>query len=123
MIHVGINDILQNTNDTDMNNLPDGILKIANTCQNYNIGKIFILALLPSKGNKGSISQINVTLKQVCSRNNFRFVDHKNIGFDNLWVDGIHLLNSGKAILGSNFVSDVNRYFGKNDNFIENVVM
>ena len=123
MIHVGINDILQNTNDTDMNNLPDGILEIANTCQNYNIGKIFILALLPSKRNKGSISEINVTLKQVCSRNNLRFVDHKNIGFDNLWVDGIHLLNSGKAILGSNFVSYVNRYFGKNDNFIENVMI
>ena len=75
------------------------------------------------KANKGSISQINVALKQVCSRNNFRFVDHKNIRFDNLWVDGIHLLNSGKAILGSNFVSDVNRYFGKNDNFIENVMI
>ena len=52
MIHVGINDILQNTNDTDINNLPDGILKIANTCQNYNIGKIFIFALLPSKRTK-----------------------------------------------------------------------
>ena len=52
MIHVGINDILQNTNDTDINNLPDGTLKIANTCQNYNIGKIFILALLRSKRTK-----------------------------------------------------------------------
>ena len=49
IIHVGINDILRNKNDTDINNLPESILEIANTCQDYNIGKIFISALLPSK--------------------------------------------------------------------------
>ena len=55
IIHVGINDILRNKNDTDMNNLPDSILEIANTCQNYNIGKIFISALPPSKRTKINI--------------------------------------------------------------------
>ena len=49
IVHVGINDNLRNKNDTDVNNLPDSILEVANTCQNYNIGKIFIWALLPSK--------------------------------------------------------------------------
>ena len=118
IIHVGINDILQNKNDTDLNNLPDSILEIANTCKNYNIGKIYISALLPPKRTKVNISQINETLKHLCSRKNFMFVEHKNIGFDDLWVDGIHLLNSGKAMLGSTFVSEVNRYFGKSDNFL-----
>ena len=33
-------------NDTDMNNLPDSILEIENTCHNYNIDKIFISAIL-----------------------------------------------------------------------------
>ena len=59
-------------------------------------------------------------MKSLCSRNNFISTEHKNIGFDDLWVDGIHLLNSGKAILSSNFVSEVNRCFGKSDNFIGN---
>ena len=120
IIHVGINDILRNKNDTDLNNLPDSILEIANTCQNYNIGKIFISALLPSKRTKVNISQINETLKHLCSRNNFIFVEHENIGFDNLWVDRIHLLNSEKAMFGSNFVSEVNRYFAESDNFLGN---
>ena len=62
-IHIGINDIFRNKNDTDLNNLRDSILEIANTCQNYNIGKIFISALLPSKRTKVNISQINETLK------------------------------------------------------------
>ena len=119
-IHIGINDIFRNKNDTDLNNLRDSILEIANTCQNYNIGKIFISALLPSKRTEVNISQINETLKRLCSRNNFIFVEHENIGFDDLWIDGIYLLNSGKAMLGSNFVSEVNRYFGESDNFLGN---
>ena len=120
IIHVGINDILRNENDTDLNNLPESILEIANTCQNYNIGKIFISALLPSKRTKFNISQINETLKRLCARNSFIFVKHKNICFHDLWVDGIHLLNSGEAMLVSNFVSEVNRYFVKSDNFLGN---
>ena len=56
IIHVGINDILPNKNDSDLNNLPESILEITNTCQNYNIAKIFISALLPSKRTKVNIS-------------------------------------------------------------------
>ena len=119
IIHVGINDILRNKTDTDLN-LPESILEIANACQNYKIGKIFMLALLPLRRTKNNISQINKTLKHLRSRNNFIFVEHENIGFDDLWVDGIHLLSSGKAMLGSNFVSYVNRYFGESDNFLRN---
>ena len=78
------------------------------------------MALLPSKRTKANISQINKTLKHLCSRINFIFVEHENIGFDDLCVDGIHLLNSEKGMLGSNFVSEVNRYFGESDNFLGN---
>ena len=46
------------------------------------------------------------------------FVEHENIGFDDLWVDGTYLLNSGKPMLDSNVVSEVNKYFGKSDNFL-----
>ena len=67
------------------------------------------------------ISKINETLNNLCLRNNFTFFEHKNIGFDDLWVDGIHFFNSGKAMLGSIFVSEVNRYFGESDNFIGNL--
>ena len=83
----------------------DSILEIANTCQNYNIGKIFISALLPSKRTKVNISKIDETLKNICSRKKFIFVEHKNIGFDDLWVDGIHLLNFGKVVLRRNLFS------------------
>ena len=50
-----------------MNNLPDSILEIENTCHNYNIDKIFISAILSSKWTKVNISRINETLKYSCS--------------------------------------------------------
>ena len=37
-----------------MNNMPDSILEIANTCQNYNIGKIFISDITTIKVNQSS---------------------------------------------------------------------
>ena len=88
-----------------MNNLSNSILEIANTCKNYNIGKIFISAILASKRTKVNVLQIHESLKHLCSRNNFIFASQKNIGFDDLWVDRIHLLIAGKALLGISFVS------------------
>ena len=38
IIHVGINDVIRDKNDIDLNNLPDSILEIANTCQNNHLG-------------------------------------------------------------------------------------
>ena len=111
IIHVGINDILRNKNDTDMNKLPESI-------SNCIYLQKYLYWLYYHQREPDSI--YHKSMKPLCSRNNFMFVEHKNIGFDDLWVDGIHLLNSRKAMLGSNFVSEVNRYFGKSDNFLGN---
>ena len=59
-------------------------------------------------------------MRHLCSRNNFIFVEDQDVGFGDLWVDEIYFLNSGKAIIGSNFLSEVNRYFGKSDTFLGN---
>ena len=59
-------------------------------------------------------------MRHLWSRNNFIFVEDQDIGFGDLWVDEIYFLNSGKAIIGSNFLSEVNRYFGKSDTFLGN---
>ena len=94
-----------------MNNLPDSILEIANTCQYDSILKIFFSAIPPSKRNKVNMSQISETLKYVCR-------EYRYIALDYLWLDRIYLLNSGKAMLVSNnYVLELHRFFGKSDNF------
>ena len=47
IIHVGINDLLRPKHD-ELDKLPGNIIKVGNTCQKYNTGKIYISAILPS---------------------------------------------------------------------------
>ena len=50
-------------------------------------------------------------------KNNFVFIDHQNITNNDLWVDGIHPTNSGKAILVRDFAEKVNEFLCQNSNF------
>ena len=46
---------------------------------------------------------------------NFEFIDHKQITTKFLWNDGIHLLDTGKSVLGQNFVNKVSNFFRENN--------
>ena len=46
VIHVGINDILRNKGENEVNDIPRKITNIADTCRNYNIPKIFISSII-----------------------------------------------------------------------------
>ena len=48
---------------------------------------------------------------------NFELIDHRQITGKFLWNDGINLLDTGRSILGHNFVSRVSNSFCKNDCF------
>ena len=117
IIHVGINDILRSKHD-ELHKLPENIIKVANTCQKYNIGKIYISAILPSTRTNINIYDINQKLRDLCMKHKFEFIDHEQITSKFLWNDGIHLLDSGKSILGQNFVNRVSNFFRKNDSFL-----
>ena len=62
-------------------------------------------------------SDINKKLRELCMKHNFEFIDHEQITSKFLWNDGIHLLDTGKSILGQNFVNRVSNFFKKNDSF------
>lgn len=42
----------------------------------------------------------------------------EGISSGDLWVNGIHLLNSGKFILGNNFVNELNRCIDNGNYFL-----
>ena len=60
--------------------------------------------------NKYNIFDINKKLRDLCLKYNFEFIDHQQITTKFLWNDGIHLLDTGKSILGQNFVSRVSNF-------------
>ena len=76
IIQDGINDILRSKNDK-FDKLPENIRKVGNTCQKYNIGKIYISAILPSTRTNINVFDINEKLRDLCMKHNFEFIDHE----------------------------------------------
>ena len=74
-----------------------------NTCQKYNIGKIYISAILPSTRANINIFDINKKLRELFMKYNFEFIGHQQITTEVIWNDAIHLVDIGKSILSQNF--------------------
>ena len=70
--------------------------------------------MLPSSRAKINMKPINEKLKGLYFRNNFNFIDPREITSNDLWVDGIHLSILGKARLAKVFVIEVKNYLVKN---------
>ena len=116
IIHVCIKVILRSKHE-ELDKLPKIIIKVWNTCQKCNIRKIYISAILPSTRTNINIFDINKKLRDLCMKHIFEFNDHKQITSKSLWNDGIRLLDTGKSILGQNFLNRVSNFFRKNDSF------
>ena len=65
-MHVGINDISRSKDPNDLNDLPENV--VGKICQNYNIGKIFILGITPSTRTNVDISNIIKKIRELCKK-------------------------------------------------------
>ena len=109
-IHVGINDLLSNVKST--NDICKDITDISLRCRNNNIGMIFISSVAySSKVNLASVQQLNVLLFHECRRNGFKLVDNEAVSEIDLWIDGIHIIESGKRIIANNLIDSLNYFF------------
>ena len=100
IIHVGINDLL--SNDKSTNDICKEIIDIVPRCRNDNIGMIFISSIAYSSKVNPSLLQVNGLLFDECRRNDFKFVDNGAVSEIDLWIDGIHMTESGKRIIANN---------------------
>ena len=90
---------------------------MGNTCQKYNIEK-YIYQQYFHQQELILIFDINKKLRDLCMKHNFEFIDHEQITPKFVWNDGIHLLDTGKSILGQNFVNSLSNVFRQNDSFL-----
>ena len=57
------------------------------------------------------MQRLNRALYDECQRNGFTFVENGAITENDLWVDGIHLQESGKRIIANNnFLESANPF-------------
>ena len=99
---MGISDILRCKNDEELKELPKYKIKVAHTCQEYNIGKIYISSIVTCTRTFANKTKINEDIKSMCISNNFEFIEHNRKTAKDSWKDGVHLRESDKVYLAQN---------------------
>ena len=98
---MSVNNVLKLGSNIDT--LSKDIINIANHCKNFGVKQIIISGFTLTMGlNVSFIYQLNNSIKVLCQKHDYRFIDNSNVSSDrseNLWQDGLHLNNSGKGVL------------------------
>ena len=60
--------------------------------------------------NVKTIENIHNKIVSLCSKLNLQYIDNRNINASQLFKDRLHLVESGKANLANNFISNLNNF-------------
>ena len=63
---------------------------------------------LTTRLNAKFIYQLNNSIKELCQKHDYSFIDNNNILSENLSQDRLHLSSSGKGVLANNYVVTLN---------------
>ena len=111
LLHVGVNDLLNDESQDSVQNLLDNLKQIGLKCKSAGVTRILISEIaVNNKLTIAFISSINQLISNMCRDNSFVFIDNNNIPTASLFRDGLHLLEIGKRILANNFIDNLNNF-------------
>ena len=109
IIHVGINDLLNDYGDLIVNKVLKNFHAMIKKCRDFDVRNILLSGLVYCKRVELSIlEKLHLKVVELCSQNNVMYIDNRNIYGMHLYQDNLHLLHSGKRILLNNFISNLN---------------
>ena len=108
LIHVGTNDV--GAGDKTPKEVANTILKIGEKCQVAGINTVMISALTKRKNLKlqKKINEVNDILADECPQQNFHYISNRNIIYDDICYDKLHLTKGGTCKLANNFINAIN---------------
>ena len=93
LLHVGVNDLLNDEIQGSSNNLRDNLKQIDLKCKSAWVKRILISGIVFSKKLASAyISSVNQRIFNMCRDNSFAFIDNNDIPASSLFSDGLHLL-------------------------------
>ena len=103
---------MNSQNETiDIKEIANDIIDAAVQCRNYNISSVFISGIIySSKVDYSLIDSLNQLLYEECIKFGFTFVNNGAVSQNNLWKDGIHLLQSGRQIVANILINKINNF-------------
>ena len=107
LLHVGVNDLLNDESQESVQNLLDNLKQIGLKCKSAGVKRILISGIVVD--NKlPYILSVNQRISNMFQANSFIFIEINNIPTPNLFHDGLHLLEIEKHILANNFIDNLN---------------
>ena len=105
--------MLKSRANINVNEIANVIINIALRCRSHNIATIFISSIVHSpKISHTKIQKLNGLLLNECAKYGFHLVDNGAVSKDNLWRDGVHLVENGKVIIANNLLNCINNFLG-----------
>ena len=84
---------------------------MAEKCKNNGVMKVFISGILKNNRINDFITQeVNRKIYDDCQKEDYSFIINDDIGSNDLFKGGFHLLDSGKQNLANNFIFNINRF-------------
>ena len=103
-----INDLL---NGSSIEQIGKDVFEIAKRCRNRRIGKGFVPGIFYCTNVRyKTIENRNKCLYEQCMNYRFCFIDTGGISDKDLSKDGIHLIESGRAIVAKNLINYLNDF-------------
>ena len=109
ILHVGVNDLLNNKSPSSTDDLVSNLVKIVNKCKSFGVMDLFVSGIAFNKRLPYAvIKKVNEKNIGMCKKNGIVFIDSGNISNMDLYQDDLHLLERGKCLLANNFFLDKN---------------
>ena len=111
LLHVGLNDLLNDESQDSVQDLLDNLKQIGLKCKSAGVTRILISGVVVNKKlTSAYFSSVNQRISNMCRDNSFVFIANNNIPTPSLFRDGLHLLEIGKRILANNFIDNLNTF-------------
>ena len=109
LLHVGVNDLLNDESQDSVQNLLDNLKQIGLKCKSAGVKRALVSGIVVNnKLTSAYIPSANQRISNMCRDNSFVFIDNSNITTSSLFRDGLRLLEVGKRILANNFIDNFN---------------
>ena len=112
LLHVGLNDLLNNNSQYNADNLMSDIHKIVEKCRRVGVRNTFMSCLVyTTRVSLSILERIHSLISNYCRENVCFYIDDRNVRGVCLYKDGLYLLESGKKILANNFIVNLTKIF------------
>ena len=111
ILHVGVNDLLNDKLSRSNDNLMSNLVNIVNKCKSFGVMDLFLSGIDFNKRIPYTvIKKVNEKIADMCKKNSIVFTDNGNISNVDLYQDGLQLLERGKCLLANNFICVLNNF-------------